>query len=176
LVSLYEELQDHPRLKSLCDAKGHLALHIPSTPRYFVTAAAMPLDRSAFHTLRFSDERSRNLAYLVLNSSLSYCWWRWHDGGITISQATLADIPVPVTPSDELDALAAKLIAGEQGRIIVKMNAGHANQNLKLSSRELGETTRAVLPGRSEAEYAALAKSHSNNLTDALPAWEQPST
>ena len=52
------------------------------------------------------------------------------------------------------------------------MNTGHANQNLKLSSRELGETIRAVLPGRSEAEYMALAKSHSNNLTDALPAWK----
>lgn len=173
LVPLYGELRDLPRLRGLCDAKGHLELYIPSTPRYFVTAAAMPLDRTAFHTLRFSDERSRNLAYLVLNSSLSYCWWRWHDGGITISRSTLMDVPVPVAPSDELDALAEGLIAGERGRVVVKMNAGRANQNLKLGSGEFDVTTRAVLPGRSEAEYEALAKSHSNNLAEALRAWER---
>ena len=179
LVPLYEELSRAPRLSTLVDPGGAYELHVPSTPRYFVTASDMPLRRSAFHTLRFSDPRKRNLAYVVVNSSLSYCWWRWHDGGIMITQGTLMDVPVPRGVGDDVDALAESMMSSEADRLIVKMNAGKPNENLKFSPEEIAEATRAAVPGRSEAEYAALAASHANNLGDAVSAWvadESPET
>lgn len=171
LSSVYMGLKSCSRMASITDDDGEYELRVPITPRYFMTAALMPLSRSSFHVLRFADKDSMRLAYLVLNSSVSYCWWRWADGGITITQGTLAGIPLPTSLTDEMRALADRLIATEPSRVVTKMNAGRPNQNLKLPAEEIDKITRTILPGRAEREYEALAVSHSNSLAKMLPTW-----
>ena len=56
-------------------------LMVPASPRYFITATKKTLTRSSYHLLPFPNEAALNQAYLLLNSGLTYWWWRVMDGG-----------------------------------------------------------------------------------------------
>lgn len=149
-------------------------LDIPVTPRYFLSAVRRPLDRGHVHRLWFATPSDRDRALLVLNSSLAYWWWRAYEGGITVSRATLASVPVPIAgaPTDLLAALAAS----EQENVVVKQNAGRRNENVKHPWPLLRRLNALVAPGFVDALLATHANSNLNivdegaRLTSRAPA------
>jgi hypothetical protein len=123
-------------------------LLVPSTPRYFLSAVKRPLSRASYHTLFFSNADDLNRAYIVLNSSVGYWWWRTHDGGINITSSTLRSLPIPEL-TNEPDLVAA-LEESEEKNLVVKMNAGKSNENVKHSVGLMARLNRFVVP-----EFAA---------------------
>lgn len=156
----------------LASEEPEWALDVPMTPRYFTSASSRPLDRAAKHVLHFPDEKSMAMAYLTINSSLAYGWWRAYDGGITITATLLRTIPVP----DGIDADSAvsqmrKIRENEGECIVTKLNAGRVNENLKLPAATLVENLRILMPNLPEKERKAFAAFHASDLGTQIDAW-----
>jgi hypothetical protein len=128
------------------------------TPRYFLSAVKRVLDRGHAHRLFFASAADRDRAYVVLNSSLAYWWWRVYEGGITVSKGTLATVPVPEFAPDA--TLVAALESSEAENIVVKRNAGRPNENVKHPWRLLRDLNRTVAPGFVDELLATHANSH----------------
>lgn len=134
-------------------------LTVPSTPRYFISALKRSVERSSFKTLYFYNEKERNIAYLLLNSSYMYWWWRVNDGGMTISEKTLLTLPV----SDEISLdknLLLKIEQSEKTNCVIKKNAGKDNENVKHDSSLIQEINRSLFPRWANA----LQMLHSNSV------------
>ena len=112
--------------------KTNHVLYVPSTPRYYITAYKRKLNRSSYHELYFDNEQDLNLAYLILNSSYSYWWWRIADGGMTLSAEVLKS--VRIDSNLVLDqSLITELEQEESICLVSKINAGKINENIKHS-------------------------------------------
>ena len=132
-VDLYKEISElsHKRIGDLVSPNGQYELHIPSSPRYFISALKEPVDRVSVHVLKFPTKKARDMAYLVLNSSVAYWWWRVRDGGMTLSQSTLLSVPVP--DFEVSSKLVSKLEQSEVSNKVYKKNAGASRENVKHS-------------------------------------------
>lgn len=133
LTKLYNEISSKNwiQLKDLISPKPTAyALTIPSTPRYFITATKRKLTRSSYHTLYFKNSKDLNIAYMYLNSSLTYWWWRVNDGGMTLSTKTLLTLPIPKNAALN-NVLIKKLETSEINNLVTKMNAGKPQENVK---------------------------------------------
>ena len=137
---------------------GPFQLDVPVTPRYFLSAVKRVLDRGHVHRLSFPTAADRDRAYVVLNSSLAYWWWRAYEGGITISKTILASVPVPLETAPA--SLVRALEHSESENLVVKRNAGRANENVKHPWRLLRDLNRAVAPAHVDALLATHANSH----------------
>jgi hypothetical protein len=104
-------------------------LHVPSSPRYFISALKTPAKRVSQHSIYFRNERDRDRAYILINSSLAYWWWRVRDGGMTLSRETLKSLPFPHFKASS--KLAQLLEASEIDNKVFKQNAGAAQENVK---------------------------------------------
>jgi len=121
-------------------------LEIASTPRYYVSASKRPLQRTSKHTLYFPSEHTMDKAYILLNSSLPYWWWRCLDGGITLPIRTLLTLPVP--SAMEVNAELVRLLErSEEDHVVTKLNAGKHNENIKRPRELVDEIDSAILPG-----------------------------
>lgn len=123
-------------VKSLTvDYRTNFYLTVAASPRYFISASLKNLQRSSKHTLYFPDEESMNKAYLTINSSIIYIWWRALDGGITLSQNTLLSCPVVeiYDNSNEYQLLIEELKSSEKINLVEIKNAGKMNENIKHS-------------------------------------------
>jgi hypothetical protein len=166
----YEELFEFAlqadKLTDFCTRDNtNFQLHIPSSPRYFISALKRPVKRASMHTLNFKTAEMRDKAYLVLNSSLTYWWWRTRDGGMTLSLETLLTTPVP--KSIEVNPhLSNQLEISESTNRVYKLNAGQAQENVKHSEKLIYELTEYLVPRFSEL----LTRTHENSsLTQATP-------
>ena len=103
----------------------------------------------------------RDKAYLVLNSSLTYWWWRIRDGGMTLSLETLLTTPVPksikINPQ-----LSKQLEISESTNRVYKLNAGQAQENVKHSEALIYKLTQYLVPEFSEL----LTRTHKNSSLD----------
>ncbi len=134
-------------------------LIVPSTPRYFISALKCKVERSSFKTLYFYSEKEMNMAYLLLNSSYMYWWWRVNDGGMTISEKTLLTLPIlnEISPSDHL---LTRIELSEKTNRVVKRNAGKDNENVKHDPALVREITNNLFP-----RFAiALGSVHNNSV------------
>ena len=126
---LYKETLEWPRLESLfASTETSFPLFIPSSPRYFISALKTPVKRASMKTLFFQNEKDQNRAYLLLNSSLAYWWWRVRDGGMTLSLETLKSVPLPKFSLNS--KLIDKLEKSETTNLVYKQNAGSAQENV----------------------------------------------
>jgi|GEM_PF-6152719 len=91
-------------------------LHIASTPRYYITATKRDLDRGSKHVLYFATQNAMDEAYVLLNSSLPYWWWRCIDGGDHVTLANATCHPDPAAASRRRRACAAARGVGVCGR------------------------------------------------------------
>ena len=148
-------------------ANNGMTLWVPATPRYRTSASARRLDRSSMIALRFSDEGSMRLAYLTLNSSIAYAWWRMHDGGITLTRTLCMSIPLVPSPGDDAVAeVFGRLVRLEPSSVHVKMNAGKRNESLDFGQEAIDGNTRLLLGGRyGEDVLDAFAAMHSPYVT-----------
>lgn len=123
-------------------------LDVASTPRYYVSASTRSLDRGSKHTLYFRNEADRDRAYVVLNSSLAYWWWRCLDGGITLPLRTLLSLPLPDAPAAAVSAaIVAKLEQSEREHVVTKLNAGRLNENVRRPRDLIDQIDEALLSG-----------------------------
>jgi hypothetical protein len=126
---LYNDLQGCKRLGDLVDKNGEFSLFIPSTPRYFISATQKKLVRSSQHELKFASFSDLDTAYLLINSSLMYWWWRVRDGGMTLSREALLSLPIPEFEHDPL--LQWEVELSEDTNKVYKQNAGAPQENVK---------------------------------------------
>ena len=84
-LDLYDEVKKNPQLRAIVTKnKTKYPLYIPSSPRYFISALKKPVTRASMKTLYFNSAEDLDKAYLLLNSSFMYWWWRVRDGGMTL--------------------------------------------------------------------------------------------
>ncbi|MBH0110835.1 N-6 DNA methylase [Salinibacterium sp. NG22] len=121
------------------------SLDVGLTPRYYISATRRSLDRGSKATLYFGNEADRDRAALTLNSSIPYLWWRALDGGVTLPRRVLMSTPVPVVRSPQwvLDAL----WESERDNLVVKINAGRENENVKHSPMLVEALNNLTIPG-----------------------------
>ncbi|MCL5674137.1 MAG: Eco57I restriction-modification methylase domain-containing protein [Candidatus Omnitrophica bacterium] len=118
-------------------------LVIPTTPRYFISALRTEVNRSSFRILYFYNKKDYDLAYILLNSSYAYWWWRINDGGMTISEKTLLSLPIP----DNIPVnsqLISKIEQSELTNRVFKKNAGKNNENVKHKAILIGEINQTL--------------------------------
>jgi phage-related protein len=130
---------------------------VPSAPRYFIPALKKPVKRASQKVLYFATEEDRNYAYMVINSSLLYWWWRVRDGGMTLSLETLTSLPLPEFKINKKIVL--DLENSEKTSKVYKQNAGAAQENVKHPKLLIDKLNQAVIP-----EYARLlGRLHENS-------------
>lgn len=140
------------------------ALQVPIALRYYLSAVQRPLDRENVHRLFFASAADRDRAWIVLNSSLAYWWWRVYDGGIVITRGLLTSIPIPLDAAPP--ALVERLARSEDENLVLKLNAGRATANVKHPWRMLRALTAAVAPGYVDALLATHANTSLGGLAE----------
>jgi hypothetical protein len=129
-LPLYRLLARRPRLESIVSkSPTEYALFIPSAPRYFISALMKPVSRTSLKTIYFKNESDRLRAYLLLNSSVMYWWWRVRDGGMTLSLESILSVPIPEFSLSK--PLIKELKSSEDTNIVYKLNAGSLQENVK---------------------------------------------
>ena len=156
--NLYLELFGARTLKSIASLKRtKYSLHIPSAPRYFIPALKRPAKRASQKVLYFPNEENRDYAYMAINSSLMYWWWRVRDGGMTLSLETLMSLPLPDFKINK--KIIAELEKSEKTSKVYKQNAGAAQENVKHPKALIDKLNHAVIP-----KYAKLlTRLHENS-------------
>ena len=143
--------------KLMSKEKTNYPLYIPASPRYFISALKTEAKRQSQHTIYFENEKQRNMAYVLINSSLMYWWWRVRDGGMTISQETLRSLPVPQFIAKQ--TLVKKLEVSEITNKVYKQNAGSLQENVKHPKSLIDDLNKTVIPQYSDL----LIKTHENS-------------
>jgi hypothetical protein len=145
LKKLYQSTRKNPTMYSLIsDVKTDFPLYIPSAPRYFIPALKNPVKRASMKVLYFRKKKDRDIAYLLINSSFAYWWWRVRDGGMTLSLETLTSMPLLEFPLSK--KLVSALEASELTNKVYKQNAGAPQENVKHSKDLISELNKAVIP------------------------------
>lgn len=156
MESVWESLEGAPeRLGDLTvSTRTAHSLTVALTPRYYISAAFRDLNRGSKATLYFRTEANRDRAAIVLNSSIPYLWWRAFDGGVTLPQRILTSIPIPTTAVADAE-LIERLRATEEDSLVVKMNAGSPNENVK-RPRDLVAEIDALLFPEAERDFSVV--------------------
>lgn len=133
------------------------SLHVATTPRYFISAAFRELDRTTKVTLYFATADDRDRAAVVLNSSVPYLWWRALDGGVTLPKRVLMSVPIPDVPIG--GRLISTLRRSEKENVVVKLNAGRINENVKHPKSLVDRLNGLIIPGAEDLDLL-----YSNNM------------
>lgn len=166
LERMHDSALLYPPLSTLISKTGPYTLDIPTSPRYYTSAAKKNLDRGMKHVIRFESYENMCLAYLILNSSWAYSWWRFYDGGITLTKTLLMDIPVPQEHDiDKVIKQAEQLFEKEETCTVYKKNAGKMNENVKFDASDINSNNRILFPNARYEELSALKNMHRNSIT-----------
>ncbi len=143
--TLYSQVRVLPRLgERISRIPTPYSLHVPSSPRYFISALKSPVERASQHEIFFLSPKDRDVAYLLLNSSFMYWWWRVRDGGMTLSQETILSLPVPSFLTST--SLIKSLEKSEKVNKVYKQNAGAAQENVKHPTDLVMRANHLILP------------------------------
>lgn len=148
LLPLWDAMSEAPTTLGDLVVRGPTehSLTIATTPRYYISASFRDLDRTSKTVLYFDSRADQERAALVLNSSLTYLWWRALDGGVSLPKRVLLSVPVPAIVGD-VCALAELLEHSEERSVVTKLNAGRVNENIKHSPEVTAAVDAAVIPG-----------------------------
>jgi hypothetical protein len=146
----------------LSDKPTKYALYVPSSPRYFISALKTPVKRTSIKTLYFKNEDDLNKAYILINSSHTYWWWRIKDGGMTLSQETLDTVPIIDFVPD--NNLISALEQSEQKNKVYKLNADEYQENIKHPIELISRITSVL------CNSAMLSLCHGNSELDLINA------
>lgn len=146
--TVWDALATSPtRLKDLVTReRTPYELHVASTPRYYTSATKRDLDRGSKHVLYFKTRAEMDRAYVLLNSSLPYWWWRCIDGGITLPLRTLLSTPIP-SRLKATKSLVQQLEESEESGVVTKLNAGRQNENVRRPRELVDVIDRSLLVG-----------------------------
>jgi hypothetical protein len=147
---LYSQVSALPRLgEKISRTPTPYSLFVPSSPRYFISALKSPVKRASQHEIFFHSSKDRETAYLLLNSSFMYWWWRVRDGGMTLSQETILSLPVPSFSAST--KLIKSFERSEKVNKVYKQNAGAAQENVKHPAELIMQANRLLLPEFAES-------------------------
>jgi len=165
LIGLYQKVINFPKkLENIVQKdNSRYSLQIPSTPRYFISALKKPVERTSFRTLNFNNQNDFNLAYLILNSSYMYWWWRVNDGGMTISKKTLLGLPLPEKITINSNIIKDLEISESKNKVF-KMNAGKLNGNVKHNFKLIKKIDNLIFPQFAEN----LMRTHRNSVFEII--------
>lgn len=152
-MTLYTQCANMPTVGALFSGTPtEYKLTVPSSPRYFTPALKREVSRSSAHVLYFPTQEAIDHAYVLLNSSLLYWWWRVNDGGMTLSYDTLRSVPLIGIGDrgEEAEDITRRLEESEHENIVVKENAGKSNENVKHPFSLIEDVNRLVIPGYSQ--------------------------
>jgi hypothetical protein len=145
LIGLYNKVSRLDSLDSILSYhETQYALYIPSAPRYFISALKKPVSRTSLKILYFKNASDLNKAYLLINSSFMYWWWRVRDGGMTLSMETLNSLHLLNFDLDK--RLIKELTKSESSNMVYKLNAGAVQENVKHDSSLIMEINDLVAP------------------------------
>jgi hypothetical protein len=155
---LFMSVHELPTLGEICQTRPtRFPLYVPAAPRYFIPALKKPVQRASQKTLYFRNAADRDRAYLLINSSFMYWWWRVRDGGMTLSLETIHSLPL--LQFEVEDRLLTALQKSEKTNKVYKQNAGAAQENVKHPKDLLMAVNNCVIP-----EFASLLISlHENS-------------
>lgn len=160
---LYLSVKNLPSLSSIiARSKTEWTLFVPSSPRYFIPALKVAAKRSSQRELFFNSSSDRDLAYLLINSSLMYWWWRVRDGGMTLSQETLSSLPIPKFDIDY--ELIRELEVSETNNKVYKQNGGAKQENVKHPLELIDRVNNLVCP----VHASTLINTHRNSEVSGL--------
>ena len=144
-IGLYNKVIKLPKLESILSPNPtEFVLYVPSAPRYFISALKTSVSRTSLKTLYFQNVIDLNKAYLLLNSSFMYWWWRVRDGGMTLSFETIKSLPLLEFEINK--RLVNKLVKSETSNLVFKMNAGALQENVKHDSALVKEINDLIVP------------------------------
>lgn len=126
--------------------KTQYPLYIPSSPRYFIPALKNKVNRSSQRVLYFKSEEERNIAYMLINSSFMYWWWRVRDGGMTLSLETLKSLPLLNFKIN--NKIISCLEKSENVNKVYKINAGKTQENVKHDKNLITSLNKHILGDR----------------------------
>lgn len=141
LTKLYNEILTErwePLSSLLSTVPTEYVLTIPTTPRYYITATKRPLSRASYTLIYFKNKADMDKLYVYLNSSILYWWWRLNDGGMTLSKNTLLSLPVEKALKHNAKFV-SKLEQSELDNLVIKINAGKPQENVKHSEQLINE-------------------------------------
>lgn len=120
----------------LSETPTEFVLYMPTTCRYFTTASFRCLNRTGKYTLYFKDKYAQAYAYILLNSSFAYWYWRIYDGAILYPLTLLYTIPInfdslTLDKKEELLTLAQEIAEEESKYLVYKKNANQIQENIK---------------------------------------------
>ena len=142
---VYLEFKDARKLIDIASSKTtNFPLFVPSAPRYFIPALKNSVKRASQRTIYFKNEEDQNLAYLLINSSFMYWWWRVRDGGMTLSLETLMSCPIPDFKINS--KLVSLLEESEKVNKVYKLNAGESQENVKHPKALMTKLNKLVIP------------------------------
>ncbi len=84
-------------------------LIVPRAVRYFLSAFPVRVDRNKVLTLTFPDQKSRDLAAVLLNSNVHYWYWLTNGDGFATNADIVANFPAPDLPQQAVEDLASRL-------------------------------------------------------------------
>lgn len=144
-LALYRQVKNKPKLGELISKRPtQYVLFVPSAPRYFISALKNTVSRSSMKTIYFNNAADMNRAYLLLNSSFMYWWWRVRDGGMTLSLESILSLPMPEFEPDK--KLVAALEKSETTNLVYKKNAGAMHENVKHDQELVLKLNKLVQP------------------------------
>ena len=116
--------------------KTEYSLTMPKTCRYFVSATRKELSRTGKSTLYFSTLEDMEFAYVLLNSSFAYLYWRIFDGAITYADGLLKSMPVfsnilTDIQKENIHNIVSEMIEKESEFLVYKKNANEMQENVK---------------------------------------------
>ncbi len=159
---LYMSVKDNKTLGNLCTSKTtKYSLHVPSAPRYFIPALKKPVQRASQKTLFFLTSHDRDYAYMLINSSFMYWWWRVRDGGMTLSLETITSLPLLEFKVDS--EIVAALEKSEKTNKVYKQNAGAAQENVKHPKDLMIRLNKSVIPDYADLLIALHENSELSN-------------
>ena len=108
----------------------------------------------------------------MINSSLSYLWWRMYDGGITLKKSTLLNLPVPNLSINSIKEAVEDGLHSESKFLVCKLNSGKNNENIKFPASYRKRLNDAILsniglPLMGEQLFSV----HSNSLKKVFQFW-----
>ena len=136
LFKTWKSVSDMTFSDLLSNEKTDYSLDMPKTCRYFTTATCKSLDRSGKTVLYFKNLEYLEYAYVLLNSSFAYMYWRLYDGAITYADGLLRSMPVffnELTDRDkqEIHKIVYEMVSSEDKYLVYKKNANVMQENIK---------------------------------------------
>lgn len=136
LFKTWKSVSDMTFSDLLSNEKTDYSLDMPKTCRYFTTATCKLLERSGKTVLYFKNLEYLEYAYVLLNSSFAYMYWRLYDGAITYADGLLRSMPVffnELTDRDkqEIHKIVYEMVSSEDKYLVYKKNANVMQENIK---------------------------------------------